>query len=41
VLDGPLCRVRLLKTDKREVAFYDFSEFRRLVEAGARRRIAL
>jgi integrase len=33
VLDRPPCRVRLLKTDKREVAFYDFSEYHRLVGA--------
>jgi integrase len=29
------CRIRLLKWEKGEVAFYDFSEYRRLVEAAA------
>jgi integrase len=33
VLDRPPCRVRLLKTDKREVSFYEFGEYHRLVEA--------
>jgi integrase len=29
------CRIRLLKVDRSEVSFYDFSEYRRLVEASA------
>jgi integrase len=29
------CRIRLLKVDRTEVSFYDFSEYRRLVEASA------
>jgi integrase len=33
VLERPPCRVRLLKTCKPEVAFYDFGEYRRLVDA--------
>lgn len=35
VIDAMPCRIRLLKWDKGEVAFYDFSEYRRLVEAAA------
>jgi integrase len=35
VIDAMPCRIRLLKWDKGEVAFYDFGEYRRLVEASA------
>lgn len=35
VIDAMPCRIRLLKWDKGEVAFYDFAEYRRLVEAAA------
>jgi integrase len=35
VIDTMPCRIRLLKWDKGEVAFYDFAEYRRLVEAAA------
>jgi integrase len=35
VIDAMPCRIRLLKWDKGEVAFYDFTEYRRLVEAAA------
>jgi integrase len=35
VIDAMPCRIRLLKWDRGEVAFYDFAEYRRLVEAAA------
>jgi integrase len=35
VIGAMPCRIRLLKWDKSEVAFYDFAEYRRLVEAAA------
>jgi integrase len=35
VLEAAPCRVRMLKTNKAEVAFYDFAEQRRLVDAAS------
>ena len=35
VIEGMPCRIRLLKWERTEVAFYDFAENRRLVEAAA------
>ncbi len=35
VIPAMPCRIKLLKVNRSEVAFYDFSEYRRLVEAAA------